>query len=195
MSDAAGPPIHPDDELTRLRGIGPKTAQSFATMGLTTVRDLLFHLPRRYEDRSGLVSIDSIQSATTGVLVRGTVANVRVRRVRRRLTIVDGLLADDSGEIPVVWFNQPWIANRFESQAEFYFFGQVRTRKGGALQLFNPEVEEVAEEGEAIVPVYPKIARFSGRRLRLLIQDCLPALIPFTYKTRMNSGLPLRKSL
>ena len=185
--------LHPDDPLTVLTGIGLKTAAAMAAEGHNCIRDLLFHLPRRYEDRSGLASLDGTVAPGEWILIRGRVHGLRVRRVpRRRLNITDGVVADAAGEMPVVWFNQPWIARRFVREQEFYFFGQVREARGGKLRLSNPEVEEVVEEGERIVPVYPRIGRFSGRRLRRLIEACLPGIdccpdpLPSTLRDRHN---------
>jgi len=177
VKDSAAPALSPEDNLTVLPGIGPKTAAAMAAEGFQCVRDLLLHLPRRYEDRSALSRLDGTAAAGQWILIRGRAGNVRVRRIpKRRLSIVDGVLSDQEGEIAVVWFNQPWIARRLDGNQDFYFFGQVREAKGGALQLTNPEIEKVVDEGERIVPVYPRIGRFGGRRLRRLIANCLPVL-------------------
>ena len=175
--DPAGAVPQPDDPVTVLPGIGPKTAVAMAAEGIHCIRDLLFHLPRRYEDRSGLSHLDGSAGAGEWILIRGRVHDLRVRRVpRRRLNITDGVVTDQAGELPVVWFNQPWIARRLDGEQDFYLYGQVREKKGGRLQLTNPEIEEVVDEGERIVPVYPRIGRFTGRRLRRLIENCLPAI-------------------
>jgi len=78
------PKLRPDDPLITLKGIGPKTAASMAAEGVRTVVDLLFHLPRRYEDRSHLTTLDSSLEPGMRVLVRGRVKKVRVRRIPRR---------------------------------------------------------------------------------------------------------------
>ncbi len=187
--------LHPDDPLTRLAGIGPKTAAAMAAEGFHSIRDLLFHLPRRYEDRSGLTALDGTAGPGEWILIRGRVRGLRVRRVpRRRLSITDGMVADEVGELPVVWFNQPWIARRLDDEKDFYLYGQVREARGGKLQLSNPEIEEVVDEGERIVPVYPRIGRFSGRRLRRLIETCLPAIAscpdPLPAELRRRHRLP-----
>jgi ATP-dependent DNA helicase RecG len=167
----------PDDPLTVLDGIGQKTAAALAAEGFHCIRDLLFHLPRRYEDRSGLTSLDGSAAAGDWILIRGRVRGLRVRRVpRRRLTIADGMVVDPAGEIPVVWFNQPWIARRIDRDQDLYLYGQVREARGGKLLLSNPEAEEVVEEGERIVPVYPRIGRLGGRRLRRVIATCQAAV-------------------
>jgi ATP-dependent DNA helicase RecG len=91
------------------------------------------------------------------------------------MQIVDGLIDDGRGTLEVVWFNQRWIHRRLENEPELYLYGQVRERRGGRLQLVNPEIEEVDEEIPRVVPVYRRLGRFGGRRLRRLVEQCLPA--------------------
>ena len=98
--------LRPDDPLTRLKGIGPRTAEAFAAEGVRRVGDLLLHLPRRYEDRTRMTPLDASIAPGDWVLVRGRVTSVRIRRIpRRRLHIVDGLIDDACGQLKVVWFN------------------------------------------------------------------------------------------
>jgi len=169
--------LSPDDPLITLKGIGPKTAAAMAAEGVRTVVDLLLHLPRRYEDRSHLTTLDSILEPGMRVLVRGRVKSVRVRRIpRRRLHIVDGQIEDGHGGLKVVWFNQRWLGRRLEEEPELFLFGRIREMRGGGLELLNPEIEETAEDAEGVVAIYPTLARFGGRRLRKLIKQCLPAI-------------------
>lgn len=188
-------PVLPGHPVTRLKGIGPRTAEALAGDGVRTVLDLLLHLPRRYEDRSRLARLDEPIPVESWVLLRGRVLKVRVRRVsRRRLHIVDGILDDGNGLLPVVWFNQRWLSRRLDEDREFYLYGQIREARGGRLQLVNPEIEEVGEDVERIVPVYPRLGRFSGRRLRRLIGQCLVATTgcedPLPEALRRAHGLP-----
>ena len=188
-------PLLPDDSVTRLVGIGPKTADAFTAEGITTVRDLLLHLPRRYEDRSSITRIESVNSPGEKILVRGVVRSVRTRRIpRRRLCIVDGVVDDGSGQLPVIWFNQPWIGSRLEGEPELFLYGQIRKRKNGQLELMSPEVDGVDGEDEGIVPVYPRLGRFGGKRLRGLLRQCLAAIDgcddPLPKSIQKQFGLP-----
>jgi ATP-dependent DNA helicase RecG len=191
---APDPQLRPEDPLTRLPGIGPKTAAILAEAGFVTVLDLLLHLPRRYEDRTRLVALDGSLPPGELVLVRGRVAQARVQRVpRRRMTITRALVDDGRGLLPVVWFNQPWIARRLGDEREFYLYGQLRERRGGGVELLNPELEEAGAEPGRVVPVYPRIGGFGGRRLRRLIEHCLPAVAgcrdPLPAAVRRRFGL------
>jgi len=191
----AMPSPRPDDPLTVLKGVGPKTADAMAAEGVSRVVDLLFHLPRRYEDRSRLTTLDSPLEPRSWVLLRGRVENLRVRRIsRRRLHIVDGRVVDEMGSVRFVWFNQRWLGKRLEDSPELYFFGQIRVARGGGLELLNPEIELVGEESGPIVPVYPALAGFGGRRVRRLLRQCLIAIDdcpdPLPDDVRLDAGFP-----
>jgi len=172
---ADGAELLPGDPLTELKGIGPKSAEKLSAEGFNTVLDLLFHLPRRYEDRTRVTGLDQRLQPGSWVLLRGRIKGVRLRRIpRRRIVIVDCFVDDGRGNLKVVWFNHRWIHRRLADEPELYLYGQVREARGGSLQLVNPEMEEVNEEAARIVPVYRRLGRFGGRRLRRLIEQCLP---------------------
>jgi len=192
---AVGTDLLPGDLLTKLKGIGPKGAAEMAAEDIRSVLDLLLHLPRRYEDRTRLTRLDGRLEPGSRVLLRGRVNGIKVRRIpRRRMLIVDGFIDDGRGNLKVVWFNQRWIHRRLADEPELYFFGQVREARGGSLELVNPEIEEVGDEAERIVPVYRRLGRFGGRRLRRLIEQCVPAAArcrdPIPEAIRERFGLP-----
>jgi ATP-dependent DNA helicase RecG len=92
------------------------------------------------------------------------------------MVIVDGFLDDGHGKLKVVWFHHRWIHTRLADEPEIYLYGQVREARRGSLQLVNPEIEEVGDEAARIAPMYRRLGRFGGRRLRKLIEQCLPAV-------------------
>ena len=100
--------------VTALRGAGPKLAAAAATLGIETVGDLLRHVPRGYRDRSAVREAADLrigEEATVMVEVRST--RVRPTR-RRRLRIVEATVADPSGPLKAIWFNQAWLAERLK---------------------------------------------------------------------------------
>ena len=136
------PAIRPEDPVTRLKGIGPRTAEALAVDGIRTILDLLLHLPRRYEDRSNLTLLDRRPAEGSWVLIRGIVRGARMRRIsRRRLHIVDGLIEDGHGLLPVVWFNQRWLDRRLTSDAELYLYGRVRERAAFLEQVLEERLD------------------------------------------------------
>ncbi len=161
--------------------------------------DLLLHIPRRYEDRTQTVPVAGATKAEGPVLVRGVIRRVRVRRRGRRgRGIVQAEITDVTGALPVVWFNQTWLAQQLRQTPEVYLFGHPRTNpRDGRWQLVNPAVEPVERDdpaAERIVPIYGKLGPLAGRRLRRTVEQALPALEdivdPLPLQLRRRLGLP-----
>jgi ATP-dependent DNA helicase RecG len=150
-----------------------------ADAGYRTVRDLLFHLPERYEDRSALATIAGLTAGSAATL-RGRLSGARVIRTRRRgVSIVRATLDDGTGKLPVAWFNRPYLAGQVLEGPEYLLHGKVREKKGG-LELLNPSVElaERAFQGAGIVPVYPPAGSVGPAAVRRILETILAGLDP-----------------
>ncbi len=172
-------PAAPDLEtpVQYARGVGPARALQLARLGVATVRDLLYHLPRRLDDRSHLRSIYDLQHGATET-VQGTVAQVRqFRPRRRRLIITKAGIADGSGVLQAVWYNQPYLARLLTPGRRLILHGRVQ-RQSGEIQMIAPEFEPL-DDGEdtlhvgRIVPVYPSTDGLSQRALRTIVFHAL----------------------
>ena len=97
--------------LDSLPGVGPRVASRLRRLGLATVRDLLEHRPRDYQRSVGESRIVDLFGEQEAVIV-GEVRTVSLRRTRGRMTVLKATVADDSGAIPAVWFNQPWLEEK-----------------------------------------------------------------------------------
>ena len=166
-----------DSPLTELRGIGPVRAEALAAVGLRTVRDLLHHLPFRYEDRRQLTSIcDVAEEGAYSLVVRvGDLKRIRVRR--RGLSIVKGWLEDETGRLPAVWFNRPYLAQQVEEGELYLVHGRVR-RRGDRLEMMNSscELASGALLGGRIVSVYNSVGGLGPSLLRKLQRQALAEL-------------------
>ncbi|PID33000.1 ATP-dependent DNA helicase RecG, partial [Candidatus Saccharibacteria bacterium] len=125
--------------LDKIKGIGPKTFEALSKAGLNTVEDALGYLPRDYEDYSLAVKIADLQPGK--VTVRAKVESVSSRRVRRGMTITTATLADESGKVKAVWFNQPYRSGQLNSDKQFMFSGDF-TFQYNQYQITNPSVEQ-----------------------------------------------------
>jgi len=145
-----------------------------------TVRDLLFHLPRRYDDLREMRKLGDLAWEPDGTVVsaQARVGDVRVQpgfRGRTQRTIAT--LEDDTGSIDATWFGRRFIERRLPIGAEIVVSGKVK-HFGRRLTLDNPEFQVVAEETELlhagrIVPVYPLTAGLTAIRLRAAIREAL----------------------
>jgi len=185
--------------------IGPAYEKRLKKMGITTVRDLLFHFPRTYEDFSKITPIAKLQADGT-YCVFGTLLEIKeVRTFKRRMSLITGIIEDSSGAIKVLWFNQPYLTGSLKAKDEVYLAGKVvRDKKG--VYLASP-VHEKAEEDKnlthvgRLVPIYPETTGVSSRWLRSIIKMVLAQMkseIPETLPQEIlkeRNFLPLTKAL
>src|SRR5256885_6679332 len=100
-----------DRSVDTLPGVGPSQRGKLAKLGLRTVRDLLQHRPRDYQQAVGETPISNLFGEEEAVIA-GEVRRISVRPTRRRLTVLKAAVRDESGEISAVLFNQPWLAEK-----------------------------------------------------------------------------------
>jgi ATP-dependent DNA helicase RecG len=157
---------------TTLRRLGRR-------LGVETVRDLLFHLPRRYEDLRELRTLAQLRTETEGSVISARVqlTGLRVERTfRRRIQRTTAYLRDETGEAEATWFGRRFIERRLKEGDWLVVSGRVKQR--GFLPTFdNPEFQR--DDGSTllhagrIVPVYRLTAGLTARVLRTAIRSAL----------------------
>ena len=152
------------ESVETLKGVGPKTAETFHKIGIKTVRDLLYYLPRTYENYQGNVKIKDIRPGK--VVLKAKITDLKTSRTRRRnFTVTEGIIRDETDAVSVVWFNQPYRAKQFEKDKEYYFVGNFEFSHG-KYQLLSPkaylakDIEKSAESG--FRPVYRASGQFKS---------------------------------
>jgi ATP-dependent DNA helicase RecG len=182
-----------------LRVTPNRAARGAQLLGLHTVGDLLEHLPHRHEDRrqaSAVADVRPGEDATVIVEVR----TIRRRPVRRRgLTLVEATVADATGPMKALWWNQPWVADRLEPGARVILHGRCKRR-----QEFHVSDYELAggasaageHQSTGFVPVYPANEHIAARKLRDLAWTRRGAerdsVEPLPARVRVAEGLPDR---
>ncbi len=149
-------------------------------LGFYDVRDLLFHLPRRYDDLREMRKLGDLfmEQDGTVISVRARVGDVRVEPgFRGRIQRTIARLEDDTGSIDATWFGRRFIERRLAVGAEVVVSGKVK-HFGRRLTFDNPEFQVLAGETEVlhagrIVPVYPLTGGLTAARLRTAIREAL----------------------
>ena len=136
---------HLDRPVQFLKGVGPKRSDAFRSMRLDTARDLLYHIPRRYDDASTVHPIGSIEVGED-VTALGRVRSKGVIPTRRGLRIFQAVLEDDSGMITVAWPGQPWLDRKIREGDTILVTGPVRFFHGRQIQ--PREMTVVARGGD-----------------------------------------------
>ena len=90
--------VYLDMPVTYLKGVGPRRAESLRRLGIVTARDLLFHVPHRYEDASTVSPISSLEPGMDATVI-GRVVSKGIIPTRKRLRIFQAVVRDDSGVI------------------------------------------------------------------------------------------------
>ncbi len=190
-------------QLTVLQGVGPRHAQTLGALGMTTLGDMLYYFPRRYEDYSQLKPIKNLW-VNEQVTVIGAVQSVTTRPIKGgKAQIVEVVITDGTGALRLSWFNQPWIANRMKTGDNVAASGKL-SQFLGRLVMNNPDVEPVEAEHlhtNRIVPIYPLTQRITQKWLRGLMNQVVtywaPALVDHLPDSiRTSAGvLPLGRAI
>ena len=163
-------------QLSQIKGVGPKTAEQLAQAGLLTVNDLIMFLPRKHDD---FTAASSIATLTPGnVTITARCESISTRTVRRGLRITTAVLADSSGKLNAVWFNQPYRVQQLASGDECYFRGQFEY-KNGRYQLTNPSAERVKElvhHDTNLLPIYHAVHSLKSQLVRKLLTELRPLI-------------------
>ena len=161
-------------------GIGPKRAALLANLGVGTIRDLLFHFPRDYQDRRQVTPVaEACARVGETVTVEAEVASTRLVHLRRRMSLAVITLRDATGELNATFFGRGFLAKSFERGARGLFTGAVGAYKGPALK--NPEYEMLSGDEDdrlhtgRVVPIYRLTEKVTQRMLRRWIAVALDA--------------------
>ena len=165
--------------LQNVKGVGEKSAEQFATAGIHTVYDLVTFLPRRHEDFSDVAAIADISPGKKTIKAR--CEKIATRPVRRGLRITTATLADETGKLQAVWFNQPYRETQLKTGEEFFFSGEFEFNYN-KYQLTNPSAEKVSEvpvSTDRIVPTYRAIKGLKSQLVRKILNELRPLMTMF----------------
>ena len=144
-----------DERLTTIKGIGPGREKQLHKLGITNITSLLTYFPRTYEDRRTIYRIGDLKSGMTGGVV-GNVIAVQEKRPRPRLSILEVVIADGTGPLKIVLFNQGYKKNFYKKGQRLYAYGKAEFQYG-SMQMNTPQIENLGDGGEpdrGIVPIY-----------------------------------------
>lgn len=176
--------------IEKLRNVGARNLSRLNKLGIKTLKDLLWHLPARYEDYSETTPISDI-SPDQKVNIQGEVVKISTRKLfPRRMFITNAIIKDLTGAVKAVWFNQPFIENQLPEGAFASLAGKVKIDKKG-VYLSSPTYERISpfqssdnlKHTKGMVPVYPETEGITSKYLRFLIK-------PLLLNLRLNDPTP-----
>lgn len=161
------------DSITTINGIGDKTAQAFAKLGIYTIGELVSTYPRDYLFYGDEIAIADIKEGERVAVCAVINSYVDVRKVRN-LTLVNLTARDSSGTIKLTWFNQPYLKHVFHKGESFVFVGSVSRRNGSKVMLspeyYSPEKYNLLKR--ELQPIYPLTQGLSNKTYTKAVDKC-----------------------
>ena len=167
-------------KITQLKGVGASRAELFFHVGVETLQDLLTYYPRSYVDERDQTLISEIVLGAD-VVIRAQLVSAPRNFHKGRWTITNARIADETGELSVVWFNQPYLVKNLVEGETYWFKGKVK-RNYNRVQLTSPKVQkaESGEEAPGIQPVYP----LGGGLTQKMVQSAIRQALTYVEKDR-----------
>ena len=180
QNSAAAAPITLETPIDQLPGVGKVTAQSFKRLGVRSVYDMLYHFPHRYDDFTSQKQIAELQVGAVETIV-ATVLDIRSFGTRSGMSGLEVLVGDDSGNLKVVFFRQPWLAKQFTIGTRIVLSGKVDSFQG-LRQMTGPDWEPYSDDElihtGRLVPVHPLTKGLYERNARAIIKRVVDRAAP-----------------
>lgn len=175
-----------------VKGVGPTRAILFGKLGVSTLEDLFYFFPFRYEDRTALNKIASLIPGEEQTILGEVKAVSLVDTPRRRMKIVDVALLDETGLLHAKWFNQAYLKQYFKVGDKVMLSGRTKANaySGGRLEMESPQYEKLDDNEPQIhtgriVPIYHETKGLTSRQIRSLVMaalnryaEMLPEMLP-----------------
>jgi len=186
-----------------LKGVGPHRVELLERLGLRTVRDLLFYFPRDYEDLTDRREIANLEEGPLQSVL-GVVEDVELRNTGPGRCVLGVLIRGATGHLRGVWFNQPFLRDRFTIGQRVMFSGKPK-QTGLVWEMIHPKVATLADGEEApagaILPLYPLTEGLEQWQIRRIVREAvdeyagvLDEVFPAAYLEAHNLW-PLRQAL
>jgi len=178
-----------DESVSTIPLVGKKYQQLLQTLGIVTIKDLIYYFPRDYFDSSKVYRIADLNRVEKKTFI-ATVDSIRsVRTKRRNFSIQMARLKDEFDSIEATWFNQPFLKDSLKVGQSYIFSGRLNP-KNYKPQVLSPDYEEIKEEQVhigLITPIYGLTAGISNKWLRSRIKWLIQKI---DYVTDITESLP-----
>lgn len=162
------------DSIREIKGVGEKSEKLFAKLGIETVEDLLQSYPREYEIVENIRPVSEVEEGHIVVVCTSLVNQPKIKRVRN-LKILSVIMKDNSGQLPVTWFNMPFLQKTLRMGMHYILRGRV-IRKNGVCQLQQPKIlseQEYHQQLQKLQPVYHLTAGLTNHAVTKAVQYAL----------------------
>ncbi len=168
------------DPVTMLKGVGPAKAKQLENLNIFTLRDLICHFPRGYEDRTQLRPIDKLEVDVPACFKAMVMNTPRTNHIRKGLDITKVQVADHTGRLNLTFFNNKYVSENLQYGREYIFYGAVSGDFIG-YNMTNPIFESLDSPPvttRRVMPIYPLTAGLTNAALLKLVRQALAICDP-----------------
>ena len=157
-----------NQDIQYLKGVGPKKAYLLKRLNINTINDIIWHVPRDYEDRGNIKKISNLKNGEKATFYGFICGEGDISKPKKNLSLIKFKVKDETGWIEVVFFNKVYLKKVIVSGQRVMINGEIKkTYKG--LQVVNPILEKVDSDEEdsrrGIVPIYPSTEGLSQNEI------------------------------
>ncbi len=172
--------LMPDSPVSHISGVGPTREKQLQQLGIYTLRDLVYHFPRLYEERGNVLPLSAADTESNYGFILTVASEPKSFALKRGLTITKFKAFDESGAVEISFFNSPFVKDIFHTGSQFRFWGRLSLNKK-TLQLTNPKYEPYVEgiELQQFVPIYPLTGGINSKFIEKIMRAALSATLPY----------------
>ena len=164
------------DNVMYVKGVGPNRAKALEKLNIRNMYDLLTHYPRAYENHSSLTKICNVLGGETALIV-GTISAIDSFEARRGLTVTNAKLEDETGTLPLTWFNQDYLLKKIRRGTRLLVVGKIKIHSWSNMPEMTPSQITILDANEkpelGIMPIYPLTSTISQNVMRTAIKNLL----------------------
>lgn len=169
--------------VERVKGVGPKLGEMLRRKGVSTVEDLLYFIPIRYEDRSSLKRIRELVAGESATVSGEVLAMGEVRYGRRK--VYEIVVGNEGQMLKLKWFHyrESYMKSRFKTGQRLLVYGTV-SAFGAQKEIIHPDIETLDDTAdtavtEGIVPVYSQVETVHPKTMRKVMKNCADSYAPY----------------
>ena len=132
-------------EIQYVKGVGPAKAKALKTLGISTLKDLVTYYPRGYEDRSIIKKLNEVNDEDKVCIEVRALTNCVVRMLGRTRSIEKLVVTDETDNMTITWFNQPYLSRQIKQGEMYRFYGKV-SKKGNTLGMNSPVFDQINKD-------------------------------------------------
>ena len=184
-----------EQSIGMLSGVGKTRVEAYRRMGVQTIRDLLYHFPRAYENRGDVHLLTDTCPDVKQAVILTVSTEVKRSRIKGRMNLLKFRAFDDSGVCEITYFNQDYLHSAFPIGATFRFYGKIE-KTGNRYTMTAPDYEPWTETAR-LLPLHPVYPLSEGLSRKMVLQHigqvleagCAAMEDPLPEAVRLREGL------